>query len=86
MRPKGKSPFQKVEISYKELDTRSLVIGRDLMEKLILNAVDSSRWEACEDCGARFRFGDLDCPHCGAELDDYFRQWAMDLLEKLGVE
>lgn len=41
--------------------------------------------KACNECGARFRFGDLDCPHCGDELDGYFRQWAADLLEKLGV-
>ena len=39
---------------------------------------------ACANCGARFRFGDLDCPHCGAELDEYFRQWAIELLHKLG--
>ena len=41
--------------------------------------------KACGDCGARFRFGDLDCPHCGAELDDYFRQWASELLDRLGA-
>ena len=41
--------------------------------------------QACRDCGARFRFGDLDCPHCGAELDDYFRRWAESLLQQLGV-
>ena len=41
--------------------------------------------QACDNCGARFRFGDLDCPHCGAELDDYFRGWAVRLLEKLGI-
>ncbi len=44
-----------------------------------------SEVQSCGDCGARFRFGDLDCPHCGAELDDYFREWAVALLEKLGV-
>ena len=41
--------------------------------------------QSCRDCGARFRFGDLDCPHCGAELDDYFRRWAESLLQKLEV-
>ncbi len=41
--------------------------------------------QECHECGVRFRFGDLDCPHCGAELDEYFRQWAVAMLEKLGV-
>lgn len=41
--------------------------------------------QACVQCGARFRFGDLDCPHCGAELDDYLREWAEGLLERLGL-
>ncbi len=41
--------------------------------------------QACARCGARFRFGDLDCPHCGAELDDYLRQWAEELLDRLGI-
>ena len=45
-----------------------------------------SEVQACGNCGARFRFGDLDCPHCGEELDDYFRGWAVQLLERLGVQ
>jgi predicted amidophosphoribosyltransferase len=41
--------------------------------------------QSCSQCGTRFRFGDLDCPHCGAELDDHIRQWAEELLDKLGI-
>lgn len=40
-------------------------------------------FQACQECGTRFRFGDQDCPHCGAELDEQLRQWAVDLLERL---
>jgi hypothetical protein len=38
---------------------------------------------ACQLCGTRFRFGDLDCPHCGADLEELLRQWAEELVEQL---
>jgi PHP family Zn ribbon phosphoesterase len=41
--------------------------------------------QACTQCGTRFRFGDLDCPHCGSDLDEYLRQWAEELLDRLGI-
>ncbi len=40
----------------------------------------------CANCGARFRFGDLDCPHCGADLDDLLRRWAEELVDGLASE
>ncbi len=49
--------------------------------RVILNALSEMR--ACPNCGTRFRFGDLDCPHCGAELDDELRDWALSLLARL---
>ena len=41
---------------------------------------------ACHLCGTRFRFGDLDCPHCGADLEEYLRHWAEELLDQLGLK
>ena len=38
---------------------------------------------ACSQCGTRIRFGDVECPHCGADVDDELRQWAARLLDKL---
>ena len=38
---------------------------------------------ACDGCGTRFRFGDLECPHCGADLEEYLRQWAEELINDL---
>ena len=35
---------------------------------------------ACRWCGTRIRFGDLECPHCGADLEDELRQWAERLI------
>jgi predicted amidophosphoribosyltransferase len=52
--------------------------------RIVMNALTDV--QACSQCGTRFRFGDLDCPHCGAELDEYFRHWAEDLLDKLGID
>ena len=51
--------------------------------QIVLTAL--ADFQACSQCGTRFRFGDLDCPHCGAELDDHLRQWAEELLDKLGL-
>ena len=51
--------------------------------RVILNALSEVR--SCEQCGTRVRFGDLDCPHCGMDLDDELREWALDLLGKLGM-
>ena len=38
---------------------------------------------ACSRCGTRIRFGDVECPHCGRDVDDELRQWAARLLGKL---
>ena len=42
-----------------------------------------AEFQACASCGARFRFGDLECPHCGADLEEYLRQWAEQLINEL---
>ena len=38
---------------------------------------------SCNECGTKIRYGDYDCPHCGNELDDQLREWAIELLTKL---
>lgn len=40
-------------------------------------------FQACTDCGTRIRFGDVECPHCGADLEDYLREWAENLIMEL---
>ena len=40
---------------------------------------------ACRLCGTRIRFGDLECPHCGADLEDELTQWAQRLLDRLAM-
>lgn len=37
----------------------------------------------CHGCRINLRFGDLDCPHCGAEIDDQMREWAARLVDTL---
>ena len=32
--------------------------------------------QTCPSCGTRFRFGDLDCPHCGEDIEETLREWA----------
>jgi hypothetical protein len=37
----------------------------------------------CHRCGVRIRFGDYECPRCGADLDDDLREWAVRLIDDL---
>jgi len=65
---------------------RLLPQGMDTMatetqiQKVLANLAE---FQPCTNCGTRFRFGDLECPHCGADLDDYLRNWAEQLADEL---
>ena len=37
----------------------------------------------CRGCRINLRFGDMDCAHCGAEIDDQMREWAASLVDAL---
>jgi hypothetical protein len=37
----------------------------------------------CERCGVKIRYGDLDCPRCGADIEDALRDWAEQLIDEL---
>ena len=53
-------------------------------EDQIQKALNSlSEIEGCSRCGTRLRFGDLDCPRCGAEIEDNLRDWAERLVDDL---
>ena len=39
--------------------------------------------ESCNRCGTRLRFGDLDCPRCGSDIEDNLRDWAERLVDHL---
>ena len=50
------------------------------IQKVLSNLAD---FQACTSCGTRFRFGDVECPHCGADLDEHLHQWAEQLIDEL---
>ena len=50
------------------------------VRKVLTNLSDV---QACANCGTRFRFGDLECPHCGEDLEEYLRKWAEGLINDL---
>ncbi|MBM3941423.1 MAG: hypothetical protein FJ316_00570 [SAR202 cluster bacterium] len=54
-------------------------------QQIQLVIMSLARFRACQNCGTRFRFGDLDCPHCGLDLEPCLRDWAAALLEELGI-
>ena len=37
----------------------------------------------CPRCETRLRFGDMECPHCGFDLEDHLRIWAERLVNAL---
>jgi len=38
---------------------------------------------SCCHCGTRIRFGDYECPHCGSDLEEELRIWAMGLVRTI---
>ncbi len=59
-----------------------MVATEGQIQKVLTNLAE---FQACTSCGTRFRFGDLECPHCGADLEEYLRQWAERLIDDLGL-
>ncbi len=47
------------------------------IQKILMNLASI---RPCSECGTRLRFGDWECPHCGADLEDYLREWAENLI------
>jgi rubrerythrin len=47
--------------------------------QVVLNALADI--QPCRQCGTAVRFGDYECPHCGADLEDALRDWARKLVE-----
>jgi hypothetical protein len=41
---------------------------------------------ACRVCGTRVRLGDLECSHCGVDLEEDLREWASRLLDTLATD
>ena len=37
----------------------------------------------CPECGVRVRFGDLECPRCGADIYDDLKAWAERLINDI---
>ncbi len=36
---------------------------------------------SCPEDGTRLRYGDYECPHCGADLEEHLRAFAQRLVE-----
>lgn len=58
---------------------RPMATGEQI--QTLLNAL--AQIASCERCGTRLRFGDLDCPHCGADLEASLRTWAERVIDEL---
>ena len=52
-------------------------------EKISVILNHASQVLACNNCGTRLRFGDVECPHCGTDIDTVIIAWARELIELL---
>ena len=46
-------------------------------------------FEGCPQCNRLIRWGDMECPHCGGDIEDALRDWAeklVDAVYELGAE
>ncbi|MFH1140097.1 MAG: hypothetical protein V1724_00150 [Chloroflexota bacterium] len=50
-------------------------------EQISLVLISLAEIQSCGQCGTRLRWGDFECPHCGADLDDQLRFWAQRLVD-----
>jgi len=55
-----------------ERKSKIAVIMRSISESL-----------SCHLCETRLRFGDLECPHCGEDIEPVFYEWAEKLMEEM---
>ena len=58
-------------------------MGNEDRIRKVLNSLAEAL--ACRLCGTRLRFGDTECPHCGADVDDVLRGWAERLIAELAL-
>lgn len=61
--------------------SRSGVASREQINT-ILNSLEQI--ERCPICATRLRYGDFECPHCGADLEATLSGWAEQLADRLG--
>ena len=60
--------------------SRSGVASREEIDT-ILNSLEQI--ERCPICATRLRYGDFECPHCGADLEATLSDWAEQLADRL---
>ena len=70
----GKEPVNLLSLTGENLD------NEEKIAKILYSLYEVVN---CGNCGTRIRFGDYECPHCGADVDDELRLWAARLLNKL---
>ena len=57
-----------------------MMATEDQIQKVLINlAIEQS----CQNCDTRLRFGDLDCPHCGENIDETLKKWAVKMVDDL---
>ena len=47
---RGRTVFDKLEVTYELLDKRSLLVNSNIFEKLVLKAIRQEKWDICRSC------------------------------------
>ena len=59
-----------------------MVVKQDQIAKVLSSL---SEVVVCQLCGTRIRFGDVECPHCGSDIDHDLHEWAERLIDRLAI-
>tara|TARA_B100000676_G_C17540666_1_gene562284 strand:- start:99 stop:296 length:198 start_codon:yes stop_codon:yes gene_type:complete len=51
------------------------------LEQILLKWTYQQR--ICNECETRIRFGDIECPHCGLDLEDSIYEWIIPLVKQI---
>jgi len=58
-----------------------MINNEEKIESILLNWLYEQR--ICSECETRIRFGDIECPHCGIDLEENIHAWIIPLVNEI---
>mgnify|MGYP001372318973 FL=1 len=58
-----------------------MINNKKEIEQILLNWIYEQK--ICTECQTRIRFGDIECPHCGIDLEENIHKWIILLVNKI---
>ena len=58
-----------------------MIDNENKLEQILLKWIYQQR--ICNECETRIRFGDIECPHCGLDLEESIYEWIIPLANQI---